>query len=232
MIKRAQPRPVAHQRPKRPFPVSKPATKASDYNTSEQVPPASAGNIYDIFAEYDRFFRRDKTRQASRGRQQRPSSSCLSQSRSGRSITSVDTTMLSPSKAGEPSTTRNDAACSRHRQYGRQVTPPRSSFLLEVAAEAVHNRGLIDSSARSSTELHSEELYPERDDHCEGPDNELDSGQAPSTSFRGSSALHHSPLSVKDSLGNGNIGRGQSSVWTGSQGEFNVSCLITLGKYF
>lgn len=149
MITRAQPRPVVHHSASRPLPVSKPATHASDYNTLEQVPPASADNIYDIFAEYDRFSRKNQTRQASRGRQQRPSSSCLSQSRSGRFIASVDGTMLSPSKAGEPSTTRNDFSCRRHRQHGLQV---------------------------SFTELHSEELYPEPDDHCERPDTGLGSG--------------------------------------------------------
>lgn len=202
MITRAQPRPVPHHSTSRPLPVSKPAAHASNYNTLEQVPPASAGNIYDIFAEYDSFSRKTQTRQASRGRQQRSSSSCLSQSRLGRSIASVDGTMLSPSKAGEPSTTRNDVSCRRHRQHGLQV---------------------------SSTELHSEELYPEPDDHCERPDNGLGSGRAPSTSSRGSSALHPSPPSVKDSLENGNIERRQSSVWTGSKGGFNVSCPSPLG---
>lgn len=135
------------------------------------MPLASADNIYDIFIEYDRFFHRDKIRQASQGQQQRPFSSCLSQSRSGCFITSVNATMLSSSKADQPSTTKNDAVCSRHRQYGCQVTSPQSSFFLKVAVKAVHNRGLIDFSTQSFTELHSEKLYPEHNNHCEGLNN-------------------------------------------------------------
>ncbi len=163
--------PVTHQRLKQPFSVSKPVTKAFNYNTSKQVSLASADNIYDIFTEYDRFFHRDKIRQASQSWQQRPFSSCLSQLCSGRFITSVDATMLSSSKADQPSTTKNDAVCSHHRQYGCQVTPPQSSFLLKVAVKAVHNRGLIDFSTQSFIKLHSKKLYPECDDHCEGSNN-------------------------------------------------------------
>ena len=191
-----QPQPVAPQTPMRPCNVRKAARKASDYDTLDRVPPASAGNIHDIFAEYDRTARSNRTREDSKGRQRRPSSSCLGQARSGRSIAPVDAT----------GTMGTGAARGHRRQYGHQVNPPRSSPLVEVALESIHSGHRIDSTTQSATELYSEDLNSEHG-HCEELDDELDLGQEPFTSSQDSS----------------NIQRRQSSFWTGSQGEFNVS---------
>ena len=194
MFKQLQP--VAPQTPMWSCNVWKAARKVSNYNILNQVPPASAGNIHDIFAEYDRTACSNRTREDSKSRQQRPSSSCLGQAHSSRSITPVNAT----------GTMGTGAAHGHHRQYGHQVNPPWSSPLVEVALEFIHSGHHIDSTTQSATKLYSKDLNSKHG-HCEELDDELDLGQEPFTSSQDSS----------------NIQRRQSSFWTGSQGEFNVS---------
>ena len=171
-----QPRPAAHRGPVRPSPYGEAATRASIYKDSDRVPPASAGNIYDVFAEFDRISRRDRIGPGSQGRQQRSSSS-------------------------------------------RPNPPSSGCSIAEVAVEAVRNRDIMDSSARSCTEPTSEDLCLKHD-NSEGPDDGIVLGREPSAASRGSSASHDSPLSVEGSVGPADIGRRQESFRSGTQGEF------------
>jgi len=49
-----RPQPAAHQRSDWSAPDGQIATGASECNSSGWVPPASAGNVYDVFAEFER----------------------------------------------------------------------------------------------------------------------------------------------------------------------------------
>lgn len=114
-----RPRPAAHRRSNWSAPDGQTVTEASDCNSSGRVPPASAGKIYDVFAEYERTLGRHRARR-NHQRQKRSSSSDCSNSASAHSTASISATMTPHSKASGPSITEDNATWNHNRHYCRQ----------------------------------------------------------------------------------------------------------------
>ena len=221
-------RPMAHRTPNRPSRRGGTVTRASNSSASPRLPAASAGNIFDIFAEYDRMSGSDRRGQQSRKRQ-RPSCQGLSDTASERSIARPSdrqgawwdedehrgpkTPKLSPSPVAnftrlpcrqdpEPATPGHNPQFSQQRIEAPQrldaVTPPQSCSLRNIDPEDVHRQYLTDFAYISLTPI----------DIQEEPDDQLRRGQhsPPSLSPQRSPTLPSSPPSAENSMGPRGLG--------------------------
>jgi len=110
--------PAAHQRSNWSAPDGQIAMGASECNSSGRVPPASAGNVYDVFAEFERPLGRDWPRHKHQRWQHRLSSSDLSDSALEHPVASIGAAETPYSTASGPSITEDDATPNHSRHYG------------------------------------------------------------------------------------------------------------------
>ena len=113
-----RPQPAAHQRSNWSASDGQIATGASECNSSGRVPPASAGNVYDVFAEFERTLGRDRPRH--QRWQHRLSSSDLSDSALEHPVASIGAAETPYSTGSGPSITEDDATPNHSRHYGHR----------------------------------------------------------------------------------------------------------------
>lgn len=111
--------PAAHQRSDWSVPDSQIATGASECNSSGRVSPASAGNVYDVFAECERTLGRDRPRHKHQRWQHWLSSSDLSDSALKHPVASIRAAKTPYSTASGPSIADN-ATLNHSRHYGHR----------------------------------------------------------------------------------------------------------------
>jgi len=110
--------PAAHQRSNWSAPDGQIAMGASECNSSGRVPPASAGNVYDVFAEFERPLGRDWPRHKHQRWQHRLPSSDLSDSAWEHPVASIGAAETPYNTASGPSITEDDATPNHSRHYG------------------------------------------------------------------------------------------------------------------
>ncbi len=113
-----RPQPAAHEKSDWFAPQSQIATRASECNNSGWMPPASAGNVYDVFAEFERNLGRDRPGHKNQRWQHRLSSSDLSDSTLEHPAISIGAAETPYSSTSEPSITEDDATLNHSRHYG------------------------------------------------------------------------------------------------------------------
>jgi len=115
-----QSQPAAHQRSDWSAPDGRIVMGASECNSSGRVPPASAGNVYDVFAEFERTLGRDRPRHKHQRWQHWLSSSDLCDSALEHPVASIGAAKTPYSTASGPSIAEDDATSNHSRHYGHR----------------------------------------------------------------------------------------------------------------